>query len=189
MGSAMTSTERFRDLTELINYHLSMHGGVGLRDIYKLIHQSVFGPEHFAEGAMEGVIAEESLTPPLETEEPLVEPISLDGTVCRVNLRTARRMGVAPSLVAEAMRESSKGFSGERSEMSRQWEETGKYLGALSGEFADKDFEKLSRLAKEKGFPPFHHSDSYRKLNRPAYRVLIREELERLMRGSPARAR
>ena len=181
----MISNEWFADLTGLINYHLGIHDGVELRDVYKLLHQSVFGPEHLGEGMEAAAIEREMRGQAVEWEEPLLEPISVDGRACRVNLRVAARLGVAPSIIAEAVRSSA--FGRDRGELGRLWKKVGESLDALSKRFGEKDFERLTALVNEKGFPPFHHSSGYRELNRPAYRVILGRELERVMRDSSAR--
>jgi len=173
-------TTPFRSLTELINYHLRMHKGVELRDIYKLLHQSVFGPEHLGEGVSKESIAKEMDEADTGFEEPLLEPISVDGDACRINLRAAKRMGIAPALIERAIRESATKFTGKTVRLSQLWSEVGSTLDELSTEFNGEDFEQLTGVLREKGFPPFHHSSSYRESNRPAYRVLMRHVLEGL---------
>ena len=176
--------KRFNDLTELVNYHLGLHKGIELRDIYKLLHQSVFGPEHLGEGASESAIAEEMQSAEeVGFEEPLLEPISIDAGACRINLRAARGLDIPASLIAEAMRLSAKTFVGDQNTFDLLWREVEENLGKLSAEFDVENYRKLTRSMTEKEFPPLHHSDPYRDQNRPAYRVLKRDELERLMRG------
>lgn len=180
--------DTFGNLVELIDYHLRLHRGVELRDIYKLVHQSVFGPEHLGPAASEQAILDEMQTPVVEFEEPLLEPISVDARACRLNLRVAGKQGIAPARIAEALKRSAGTFSRSPEELRRLWEQVGNSLKGLSGSFEREDYEKLTRLASEKGFPPLHHSDSYRRYNRPAYRVLTRQEAERLRPPLPGDA-
>ncbi len=173
-------TTKFLSLTELINYHLRAHNGVELRDIYKLLHQSVFGPEHLGEGVSKESIAEEMDEADVGFEGPLLEPISVDGDACRINLRAAKRLGIAPVVIEKAIRESAPKFNGQTGKLSQLWSEVGSTLDELSTEFNGEDFEQLTGVLREKGFPPFHHSSSYRESNRPAYRVLMLHVLEGL---------
>lgn len=186
----MIFPQHFADVVELVEYHIRLRDGVELRDIYKLLHQSVFGPEHLGEGASEGAIAEEMRkAEEAGFEEAPLEPISIDARACRVNLRAARRLGIPASLIANAMSRSAKRFECDRGAFGRLWRELGNSLNDLSKKFTFEDYEELFRTATEKGFPPLRHSSSYRELNRPAYRVLIKDELERLMRETRARGR
>jgi len=177
---------KFQALSDLINYHIDAHQGFELVDVYKLLHQSVFGPEHLGAGASERSIEREMNDAGSEPEEPLLEPISMDLSACRIHFRAMKRLGISPAIVARAMKESAAQFSRDRGEMFRLWHEVGTSLGELSGGFRREDFEELTRRVGEKDYPPMHHSSSYRERNRPAYRVLLRSELELLMPDLPA---
>lgn len=173
--------ERFDNLTDLLNYHLCLHKGVELRDIYKLVHQSIFGPEHLGEAASEEAIREEMDSPNVEFEEPLLESISVDGSACRVNLRVARKRGIPPAVITETMRMSVGGFSRSRNDFARLWANVGDSLGDLPIRLSGEGYEELTRRMRENDFPALHHSSSYRKYNWPAYRVLMKRELDRFM--------
>ena len=181
--------DRFKNLAKLLDYHFRIHEGIQLRDIYKLAHQSVFGPEHLDAAAFESAIKEEMHSPDVAFEEPLLESISVDASVCRINLRVARKRQIAPALIAEAVQVSAEQFSRSRDELARLWNDAGDSLKNLKKGFNAKDFRELTRMVEEKDFPPLHHSRSYHKLNRPAYRVLMKVELRRLMPPSSDDAR
>lgn len=182
----MISMKKFHSLSDLINYHINRHRGFELDDAYKLLHQSVFGPEHLGEGVSEHTIAKEMDDAGIEPEERLLEPISMDITACRINLRAVKRLGVSPALVARAVKKSAAQFSRDRGELSRLWYEVGASLDELTGGFGREDFEELTQRLREKHYPPLHHSPSYRECNRPAYRVVLRGALELLMPDSRA---
>ncbi len=175
--------KKFNSLTELINYHISRHEGFELDDVYKLLHQSVFGPEHLGEGVSEHAIARETNDAGIEPGEPLLEPISTNRDSCRINLRAVKRLGISPAIVARAMKESASRFSRDRGELSRLWDEVGASLNELTGGFRRKDFEELTQRLRTRNYPPMRHSPAYRERNRPAYRVVLRSELELLMPG------
>ena len=179
----MTAMPEFENIIELVNYHLRLHGGVELRDIYKLIHQSVFGPEHLGPMMSEHAIAEEMECGGSEPEEPLLEPICVGTGACRINLRIARKHGISPATIAEALRASAADFSRDRRELARIWGELGTSLRSLSKTFSDEEFQALTRLMCDQDYPAMHHSAPYRELNRPAYRVLIRSRFDALMQG------
>ena len=180
------SVEQFDTLTQLINYHIRIHSGFELHDAYKLIHQSVFGPEHLGEGILADSIAGEMDTAGIESGESLLEPVSVDMGACRMNLRAAKRLEVVPAIIADAVRTSAGKFSRDPGEMSQLWHEVGDSLDDISGGFSRDDYEALTRLVQEKDYPPLHHSPSYRDRNRPAYRVVLRGEVELLMPDLPA---
>ncbi|RJP69151.1 MAG: hypothetical protein C4532_11305 [Candidatus Abyssobacteria bacterium SURF_17] len=176
-------------LANLVNYHLRLHGGMELIDIYKLAYQSVFGPEHLFHAPMTHDILREMQTPGVTFAEPLLEPISPSDNACRVNLRTARRQGITHQIVEEAVRNSARQFSRSQNTLCRLWSEIGNSLESLEKRFNAEDFSRLTQFLQANGFAPLHHSSAYRRMNRPAYRVLMKDELERLMPPSPADSR
>jgi hypothetical protein len=177
----MILLKKFDNLARLINYHIGIHEGFELQDVYKLIHQSVFGPEHLGGGVSDHSIAEEMERLTVEAEEPLLEPISLDANACRINLRAIKRLRIPPGQVARPVQESAETFSRDRAELSRLWREVGNSLSALSCRFSNEDFEEMTRLLRKGNYPPMRHSSSYRAHNRPAYRVLLKSQLEIVM--------
>lgn len=170
----------FAGLSDLINYHLRLHGGMELIDMYKLIHQSAFGPEHLIHSTEPHSTSEEMQSAGVEFVEPLMEPIALDTDACRINLRTAGKRGILPHIIDEAVRDSAGKFSRSQETLYRLWSEVGNSLGTLEKQFTQQDFNQLTQFLRKKGFPPVHHSPAYKRINRPAYRVLMREEFERL---------
>ncbi len=166
---------------DLITFHLELHKGCRPPDIYKLLHQSVFGPEHLGRYLSESTIREEMKTPFFERES-LVEPISVDGGACRINLRPAAQQGIAANVLATAVRQSTTTFDRDMKRFSRVWLEAERLLKRWPRKrFSEEEIERFSRMVEARKFPPLHHSDSYRKYNRPAYRVLARDELDFLI--------
>lgn len=167
------------------------------RDIYKLVHQSVFGPGHAVASAVRARVALATELRALATQckmqtakcrvqqdgnEELIEPIDPNGKLVRVNLRPTlepwgqspcgdRPLGVAEWLAA-AMVESARRVKGDPEQMRRRltaavrWCRTNLPLQSV----------ELARIAVEAGaagFPALHHSPTYKRAYRPAYRVVI----------------
>lgn len=166
---------------DLISFHLELHEGCRVRDVYKLLHQSVFGPEHLGSYLSEIAIREETDIP-FSGQEALAEPISVDGGACRINLRPAAKQGIAANVLATAVRQSTTTFDRDMKRFCRVWLEAERLLKRWPRKrFSEEEIERFSRMVEARKFPPLHHSDSYRKYNRPAYRVLARDELDSLI--------
>ena len=62
------------------------------------------------------------------------------------------------------------------------WAELGKRLKKRSvGNLTHKAWAKLDAEMKAKNYPAIHHSASYEKANHPAYRVLTKSEMQKLL--------
>lgn len=151
-----------------------------------MIHQSVFGPEHLGAGISKEAIRQEMHDSQTNIDEPLLVPISVDAGICRINLRTANKLKADHATIAEAVRKSARRFSRDPEELCRLWGEIRNFMDELPRGFGREDYEKLTQSLREKGYLELHHSLSYREANRPAYRVLFRNELELLTPDLPA---
>jgi hypothetical protein len=151
-----------------------------LTDIYKLAHQSVFGPEHPGAYLLKDGIEKEMHSSEVVPNEPLLEPISLHGSSCRINLRAAAKRGITSATVAQAVQSSVDFFSRDQQEFEQLWRHAGAILHLLLKTFSSAEFEVLNAMVKKQRYPSLHHSPSYRLHNRPAYRVMIQNEFEKI---------
>ncbi|MGD9367977.1 MAG: hypothetical protein PVH87_19915 [Desulfobacteraceae bacterium] len=171
-----------------------------LMDIYKCLHQGEFGvghtidhPEGFKQRLYQetmGGAAEDHVG------EPAVESVSADGKMLRIHLRPLKRLygddvagavdGLARVCIesAQVTRGSNTRFF-ETLELFRMLNQSGEI--ALAGRvfaFAPARVEtfllEVRELMRRIGqIPVFSHSESYRRLNRPSYRVVERSVLRR----------
>jgi hypothetical protein len=164
------------------------------RDIYKLIHQGVYGPGHIIASAAE---ARRALTAEVRSQkaeygrqnhraEELIEEIDPGGKLVRVNLRPfaiaaevrnqkaeCRSQNCGTEWLANAMVESARQVKGDPEQMERRL--------AAAVRWCRKDLprqaaelERIAAQAEESGYPAFHHSPAYTRAYRPAYRVVLR---------------
>jgi hypothetical protein len=150
-----------------------------LQDVYKLAFQAALGSEHAApsEAAARRWLETEiaALSPGLA--EQLIEHISPDGRIARVNLRPYLASGGNPEDLLHAFLRTASLWQGKRETLQQ-------YIGCTFElvEIGELDFQPLeaqtyfNHLA-DAGFPPAHHSPIYRELYRPAYRVVLLELL------------
>ncbi|RPI81926.1 MAG: hypothetical protein EHM41_19645 [Chloroflexi bacterium] len=160
----------------LIEDHLQQRSGMGLQDVYKLLYQGILGPEHIIDSA-DHVTAhlrsewENLLKGPVES---LVEPIHPDGTLARINLRPFRASGGSLDQLTEACLDASRhSFQGVK-DLQAVWSRLARYFieNHLYG-FTNQDVQNYTRWLQENDFPTVHHSENYRQIYRPAYRLVF----------------
>ncbi len=163
------------------------------QDVYKLAHQAALGSEHavidreracaWLEEEITGLTSPE-LNP---TDEPLVDPISVDGSVARVHLRPLVRLDLPPDLLLEAFLRTAAEFRGDIDRLEEYLSTAGAL--AASGKLG-MDAKPLAELVAEMrstGFPAAHHSETYTRAYHPAYRVVLLATLpEVFSRGGSA---
>jgi len=171
------------------------------QDIYKLVHQGVYGPGHLVASVprARAILNEELLS--LATQcrvqsakcrmqnseaEELIEEIDPRGRLVRVNLRPfsrsaevrsqrseCRRQKGGSDWLVEAMVESAARVKGDPRIMKRRLAAAVRWCrGNLPRQATE--LERLSAQAEASDFPAVHHSPAYRRAYRPAYRVVLR---------------
>jgi hypothetical protein len=171
----MMDTER---IEALLMGHRDRRPLMRVTDYYKLIYQGVFGVGHImGEGAWGWLEREaESLVVSEHPDEPLIEAISVDGSVVRVNLRPYLREGGSLTALFDSMRETAL-VEGSTEEFMEVWRVFLALVEEGRIETDPTDLEDIGVELREKGVIPHHHSDAYREAYSPAYRVVRRDTL------------
>ena len=165
-----------------------------LIDIYKCLHQGEFGvahtiddPDRFRDRLHHELLGVQPVQP--ASDEPVLENVSVDGAIMRVNLRPYGALfdndtHKACDLLTEACLESAgipKGSSERFLSVLYDFRDlnnagelvVGNVIYAFPSEMVDHFLKEVRDLARRLGeIPVFSHSPAYRRLNSPSYRVV-----------------
>ena len=140
-----------------------------VQDVYKLIYQGCLGAEHavkspsFARNWLESEIAEMGNGP----LEPMIDPISADGEIIRINLRPYLKMSGSLDVLLDAFIRTAHDFRGEKSLIKKKWD-IAMQTCFLPATVMDAFIKKMIK----DNYPAVHHSDIYHEHYLPAYRVV-----------------
>ena len=174
-----------RSLPAILAWHRRRYPLLRATDIYKLIHQGVYGPGHIissaaaAHKALACELAELQVPSPKDRgrsqEELAVEPIDPESRLVRVNLRPLFEQGGSTDTewLVEALVESARRVKGDPDQMKRRLAAAVRWCRKTLPRQA-AGLERMAARAEESGFPAFHHSPAYARAYRPAYRVILR---------------
>jgi len=162
----------------LVQEHLARRPAMALRDVYKLLYQGVRGPEHM-------IASPESFTERLQIEwasldladdDPLWESVRPNGELLRLNLRPFKAAGGDLDVLTSACLETSRRAWGTQAELQLAWNHwnTVNKQNLWPGA-ALEDAATFTSWLQANGFPAVHHSEEYRNLYRPAYRLVAAE--------------
>lgn len=155
----------------LVREHLSRHPAAQAQDLYKLLFQGTMGAEH---AALEPAAAEQYLAQEMDglqpaESEPLTEPLDPDGRLVRLNLRPYKARGGTAAALARAFLQTAREVHPDRPALGRVFGSIDpSVLGATAGPLA-----QLAAEMERAGYPAVSHSEPYRRLYRPAYRVIL----------------
>jgi hypothetical protein len=162
-----------RPLDRVLEWHWRRYPLLQPEDIYKFIHQGVFGPGHIVAdpGSARDFLARElgGLSPADYHDTPDTEPLDPENRFIRVNLVPLVGVPDAGARLAAALVESARARGDDREFRAR--------LALASEWFAEllpHLGEGLAALGPAPGqVPVYHHSTVYRQAYRPAYRVVL----------------
>jgi hypothetical protein len=155
--------------------HLDSHPLATAEDLYKFLHQAVYGPGHAIpnpQAAADWMEEElQNLGPPLEPE-PRCEPLGGEPPLVRVNLRPFVAAGRDPDLLVEAFVASANQDLGSTRRMEVVLSLTVSYVECAGRGELSPGLKDLAVELAAKDYPAIHHSEAYREAYRPAYRVI-----------------
>ena len=166
-------------IRSLITTHVDRYPETDIMDVYKLLHQGVFGPGHAIQNqktAREWLDREsETLIP--NADEILVENVHPEGQIVRLHLRPylAHRGDIKRLL--DSYIESSKAVNGSIETMATWWkvfEGMTAPGGTLASRFAHRMVLLTARTRSNEQWPANPHSPVYDRAYKPVYRVLTR---------------
>lgn len=151
-------------------------------DVYKMLFQSVFGIQHILHDKAKRYLEEELSTLEMQksSDEPLIENISVDNVMVRVNLRPFKMRSLSSDKLFLAMVTSAKETRGTQKAFLKLWNRFKSLVEAGKLNFDRSSLGDFDRKVKKENYPPYHHSERYRRSYRPAYRVVKREVFKRI---------
>lgn len=169
-------------LEELIKWHQKLRPDLEIADVYKMLYQSVFGIQHILNDRAKQYLEKELSTLEMSKlpHEPLIENISTDNQMIRVNLRPFKTQGLSSDKLFFAMVTSAKETLGTQKAFMGLWSQFKSLVETGKLNFDKSSLEDFDKKVKKENYPPFHHSERYRKSYSPAYRVSKKEVFKRI---------
>lgn len=163
------------DFKELLLEHLKKHPDLEIEDAFKFIYQAAFGCEHMAPDINTAAKKiEDEYSSADACDEPFIETLS-DG-YARVHLSYISK-GLSFSTLGKLFCLSAKKEENGASAVDKMLDMTSELILKRLLPFAHSEFTKKAGEWKEKGYCSLHHSDSFRSLYSPKYRVISTEYL------------
>ena len=166
---------------ELVDSQKAVRPVMRARDAYKLLYQGVFGVGHIMGPCAWDYLQREAseLDAAEQPNEPLMEPISVDGSIVRLNLRPFIRGGHQLSQLMEALRLSN--IQGKPSDLLALWKAFTELVWSGRLDFDHSEVEEINKILNRTSPQPMHHTNEYREAYHPAYRVVSRREAFKIL--------
>lgn len=158
---------------KLLREHFARYPKLQIQDIFKFLYQSCFGCEHM-------VSSESGAVSKIESEICDTKAISgalieeLDGNYSRVSLRLLSN-GLSAETLGKLFFMSAKKEESPLQALEEKLKTAELLISQGLLPFSLDDFSSARDLWKRDGYPSLHHSEQFRALYRPAYRVIANE--------------
>lgn len=160
-------------LSDILASHYRLYHPLELRDVYKLLYQRVFGPEHSVDhrrAARERLYLEVIQLSDTPVAVPTFEPLS--SVLCRVNLQPFIQAGGDPGRLWKVFCQTVDAFQpGVLADLQRDWNHFRSTSWAQR--YAPASLEQFWQCMATADFSPVHHSHGYAEANAPHYRVVL----------------
>lgn len=167
-------------MSNILTNHLERYPRMQAADVYKLLHQAAMGSEHAvkdiesARGWLERELAGMGAGP----ADPLLDPLPPEGCIVRVHLRPYIAAGKDPEALLRAFVRTANEWQGSTEKLKESGAAAAKLASTGAWEIRPEAIEAFFATMEAQSFPAVHHSETYARLYRPAYRVVAREFLE-----------
>ena len=160
-----------------------------IRDAYKWLYQATNGGEHAAPSraaAKQWLDGEWSSLGSAEADELLWEPLCSDESIGRLNLRAFKSRDGKSEDILNAFLNSATEYKGDGKTFAAAWSELGIRLKERPiGVLKYDDWRAFDSEMKAKDYPAVHHSEKYESAHHPAYRIITKPEMEKLLKTLP----
>jgi hypothetical protein len=174
-------TEREKNIKQIVQRHIQMRPSMRIDDVYKLLYQSRMGIGHLITDTLNAkkYLMDEIMS--IDENDPfvcdsLVEWISNDSTMMRINLRSFKKKNLSADKLFQAMLGTVANHKQKKQELISDWIV---YVNLLKNDeitMSQAGLEEFNAMVEQKAYPVIHHSAKYAEIYKPAYRVLLYDE-------------
>jgi hypothetical protein len=168
----MTATP---SIETILAEHLKRYPLMQPDDLYKLIMQAAMGSEHAFDDAESAKLYFQNEIDglSLDRDDPLVDPLSPEGLIVRVNLRPLVKAGEELDELLEAFIRTASMYTGDLEALRSYFETAISMASAKKLPFRVDELRALIADMERANYPAIHHSTIYQQAYQPAYRVIL----------------
>lgn len=169
----------------LVQRHLERCPAATLQDLYKLLYQATLGPDHLLTGSKrdsaQHFLKQEWAQADADPRGTVLEPIGLQEPFYRVHLRPYKALGLPIEPFWDAFLDSASQSWGTVAQLRNHWQVLSAAIQEELFPFSPAEAQGWLQTLDRHGFPVLGHTDLYRGVYRPAYRVLHERAIRRFL--------
>lgn len=163
------------ELFKIINLHLSMYPKMMPQDIIKLLYQNEFGPEHMISNSNDSLEYLRKEVEELDSDEEELF-VDIGNDLCRLNLSKAIQK-YSLEEINEMFIRSGQATVGSLTNYLQKIKFFRNNFDRFELSFSEDDFNAYMSYYRGNAYPSVHHSEEYKELYKPHYRVVRKSSL------------
>lgn len=166
------------DINKYLIEQIKRHPSMQMQDVVKLCYQSAYGAEHLlTDVEMARRYFELEFGKTEAADIPLFENIS--DVYCRANIAAWKYHNKPMEQLFDLFVKTAQQKAYDDEVLFNFLEEAVETIALVKTDFTAEEFREYSRKYLAEGSPAMHHSDAYRKSEKPAYRLVKRDFIEK----------
>jgi hypothetical protein len=163
-----------KSVRRTVQEEVQRHPKLEIQDLYKFAYQAAMGNEHImADTAMvRSYLQEEWNAIDTSSLQPLIEYLSNDSSIVRINLRPYKQRGGNIEKLVAAMIQTAKFIQPSVPLLKNYLSQIIALVDDAIIPFKTEDVQHYFQEMEKKNFPAVHHSKRYEEFYHPAYRVI-----------------
>ena len=167
--------------SDVLLAHLERYPQMQLEDCVKLAHQSVFGPGHLLKDEKKALkFLRDEMASCKPNDDPLYLPIG--NGLCRVSLPACKARGITADMLFPLFAHAAKTVEGDKRELMQAIREIRDLIDRDMLPYDPGMADYFFIQYEDKRYPLMHHSDTYKRLYAPAYRVVWQKQLKAFLK-------
>lgn len=161
-------------IDSILTKEIERHPKSTPRDIYKFLYQAAFGSAHAVNDTsmVKNWMKREIAGMDYSVHDELIDTLSPEGSIVRVNLRPYIKKGYDTEILLDAFIKTANNHKGAMNTFQEYWEAAEKLTVLGKFQFGLSELNNFYEKMKAENFPAVHHSETYKKAYKPAYRVI-----------------
>lgn len=176
LGWTLPAQRTITPVEHLVQRHLERCPASTLQDLYKLLYQATLGPDHLLTGSKRDsarqYLKQEWSQLDADPRGQILEPIGLQEPFYRLHLRPFKARKLPIEAVWEAVLQTAGQTWGSQAQLRNNWQVLTAAIQEELFPYSVAEAEGWLQALDREGFPALGHTDLYRGVYRPAYRVV-----------------
>jgi hypothetical protein len=174
LALCICSSKEVKNIRNAVLAEVKKYPNLEIQDLYKLAYQAAMGNEHILSDtlAVRKYLEEELASIDTLSEEPLIEYLTSDSSIARVNLRALKALKMNSKKLLKAMVQTAKSVKPSTDLLRQYWKDIESLGEEGNLPFTKEELSSYFNDIEQNKLPSVDHSKAVEGTYHPAYRIV-----------------